>query len=188
MNQRGKSDIEMGSYYSIRLLVTHPTMSVSEVTSALGMDPDDSWNAGERPFTNQMMWGYTSWTGGRRLFFEEVHDVLEWLNEEQVFVSRLLVSGGRLQVIVQLPGAINICDNLKFETMSLAVKLGITIGVEVFPNLVKSMPDDCNRPVIPSCSKQEVVLIPKAASFGVRFSEGAAVRGQVGNFVGTSWM
>lgn len=97
-------------------------------------------------------------------------------------------AGGRLQVIVQLPGTINIGDNLKFEAMTLAVKLGITIGVEVFPNLVKPMPDDCNRPVIPSCSKQEVVLIPKAASFGVRFSEVAAVRGQVGNFVGTSWM
>jgi len=39
-----------------------------------------------------------------------------------------------LQVIVQLPGAINTGDNLKLETMSLAVKLGVTIGVEVFPD------------------------------------------------------
>lgn len=144
MDQQNKSDneSEIACYYSVRLLITHPTMLVGEVTAALGMEPDHSWNAGERKFTNNMMWGYTSWTEGKRLFFDEVHQILEWLHEEQVFVSRLLASGGELQVIVQLPGTINVGDVLKFETMSLAVKLGVTIGVEVFPNLVKPMSDD----------------------------------------------
>lgn len=144
MDQQSKSGAASGGayYYSVRLLITHPTMSVSDVTKALGMEPDYSWNAGERKFTNDMMWGHTSWTEGTRLFFDEVHEILEWLNEEQAFVLHLLASGGELQVIVQLPGAINVGDALKPETMSLAVKLGITIGVEVFPNLTKPPSED----------------------------------------------
>jgi hypothetical protein len=96
------------------------------------MEPDHSWNAGER--TKDTRWGYSSWTEGKRFFFDEVHEVLVWLHEEQEFVSRLIASGGELQVIAQLPGTINIGDALKPETMSLAARLGVTIGVEVFPN------------------------------------------------------
>jgi hypothetical protein len=90
----GDAEREIAYYYSIRLLITHPTMSVNEVTKALGMEPDYSWNAGDRKFTNNMMWGHTSWTEGVRPFFDEVHEILEWLHEEQVFVSHLLASGG----------------------------------------------------------------------------------------------
>lgn len=132
---------ENKSYYSIRLLINHPTMSVSEVTDALGMQPDYSWNAGERAFINNMMWGYTSWTEGARLFFEEVHEILEWLQGKQAFVSGLLTTGGELQVITQLPGSINSGDLLKLETMSLAVKLGVRIGIEVFPKLTMPRSD-----------------------------------------------
>jgi hypothetical protein len=144
MDQQSIPDTErkIAFYYGVRLLVTHPSMSVGEVTAAFGMKPDHFWNAGERKFTNNMMWGHTSWTEGTRLFFDEVHEVLEWLHDEQVFVSHLLATGGELQVIVQLPGNINVGDTLKFETMSLAVKLGVAIGIEVFPNLAKPLADD----------------------------------------------
>ena len=107
-------------------------IGLGEITAALGMEPDHSWNAGER--TKDTRWGYSSWTEGKRFFFDEVHEVLVWLHEEQEFVSRLIASGGELQVIAQLPGTINIGDALKPETMSLAARLGVTIGVEVFPN------------------------------------------------------
>lgn len=142
-DKQGKGDIEreVAYYYGLRLLIGHPTMLVDEVTTALDMEPDYSWNAGERKFTKNMMWNHTSWTEGARLFFGEVHEVLVWLHEKQEFVSRLLASGGELQVIVQLPGTINIGDSLKLETMSLAVKLGISIGVEVFPVFPRRSPD-----------------------------------------------
>ncbi len=144
MGQQSKGDTEreIACYYSIRLLITHPTMPVNEVTKALGMEPDYSWNAGERKFTNNMMWAHASWTEGTRLFFNEVHEILEWLHERQVFVLQLLATGGEFQLIAQLPGAVNVGDVLKVETMSLAVKLGITIGIEVFPNLAKPLSDD----------------------------------------------
>ena len=138
---KGDIEREFACHYSVRLLIGHPTMSVDEVTAALEMEPDHSWNAGERKFAENMMWNHTSWSEDARLFFAEVHEVLVWLHEKQAFVSRLLASGGELQVIVQLPGAINIGDSLKVETMSLAVKLGVSIGVEVFPNLSRPKSD-----------------------------------------------
>lgn len=125
-------------YYGIRLLIAHPSMPVDEITVALGMEPTHAWNVGERHFTKGAMWSHTSWTEGKRLFFEEIHDVLEWLQEKREFVSRLLSSGGQLQVIAQLPGSINIGSDLPLETMALAVKLGVRIGVEVFPSLPRS--------------------------------------------------
>jgi hypothetical protein len=108
--KQSKGDVEgeFAYYYSVRLLIGHPAMSVDEVTAALDMDPDYAWNPGERKFTKNMMWNHTSRTEDARLFFGEVHEILVWLNEKQAFVSRLLASGGELQVIVQLPGAINI--------------------------------------------------------------------------------
>lgn len=125
-------------YYSIRLFITHPSMPVDEISVALGMEPTYAWNAGERDFSKDAMWSRTSLTEGKRLFFEEIRDVLEWLQEQQEFVSRLLSSGGELHVIAQLPGTINIGSNLSLETMALAVKLGVRIGIEVFPNLPRS--------------------------------------------------
>ena len=137
MDQQSGSDVRAGEacFYGIRLLITHPTMSVSEVASALGLEPDYSWNPGDREFTDRMMWGRTSWTKGNRWFFNEVHDILEWLEEKQEFVLHLLASGGDLQVIVQLSGTVNVGDGLKPETMALAMKLGVVLGIEVFPDL-----------------------------------------------------
>jgi hypothetical protein len=122
-------------YYSIRLLITHPSISIDEITAALEMEPTHAWNAGERHFTKDTMWGHTSWTEGKRLFFEEIRDVLEWLEERQEFVSRLISSGGEFHVIAQLPGSLNIGSDLLPEAMALAAKLGVRIGVEVFPDL-----------------------------------------------------
>lgn len=142
MSQQIKSNAEkeVAYYFSVRLLITHPIMLVNEVSAALGVEPDHSWNAGEREFTKNMMWGHTSWTEGKRLFFDEIYEVLIWLQDAQDFVSRLLASGGTLQVIAQLPGTINIGDTLRLEAMSLAEKLGVSIGVEVFPHLVRPVP------------------------------------------------
>lgn len=133
---------EIPYYYSIRLLITHPTMLVSEISDNLRMEPDQSWNAGNRPFTKNMMWSSTSWTEGKRLFFDEIYEVLLWLEGEQEFVSRLLASEGKLQVIAQLPGTINIGASLSLDAVALAAKLGVSIGVEVFPNLVKPAMDE----------------------------------------------
>jgi len=121
-------------YYGVRLLIRNTSISVSEINAALDMEPDYSWEAGENN-CKHTMWGHTSWTEGKRLFFEEVHDILDWLHEREEFVSRLLSTGGELLVIVQLPGTMNIGSELLPETMSLASSLGVRLGIEVFPGM-----------------------------------------------------
>lgn len=130
-----KNGSEIEYYYSVRLLITHPNLSVNEITAALGMEPDNSWDAGKRNFTKEMRWSHTSWTTGKRLFFDEIHDVLSWLYKKLDFILRMRASGGELQLIVQLPGNINIGDTLKSDTLSIALNLGVIIGIEVFPSL-----------------------------------------------------
>lgn len=121
-------------FYSIRLLIKHPTISVDEITSVLGLEPDDSSGSGvtDRKAT---MWNYVSWTKGERLFFDEIHKTLEWLQTKHRFVARLTSSGGELCVIAQLPGKTNIGSYLSPETMAIAVALNVSIGVEVFPGM-----------------------------------------------------
>jgi hypothetical protein len=121
-------------YYDVRLLIRHPSMRVDEISAVLGMDPNYAWNVGEAG-RHETMWGHVSRTRGSRHFFKEVHGVLEWLHDERESVARLLSSGGTIQVIVQLPGGVNIGDSLRQETMVLASSLGVMLGIEVFPNL-----------------------------------------------------
>jgi hypothetical protein len=124
-------------YYNIRLLIRHPTVSVDEVTNHLNMDPDIAWNAGDRNFTRSMVWQHTSWTQKNRNFFSELRDILEWLKKKEDFISQFLSTGGEFQVIINLPGNMNIGSELTPDIMKLVIKLGITIGVEVFPNMPK---------------------------------------------------
>lgn len=121
-------------YYDVRLLVHHPTLRVDEISTIFEMKPDYAWNAGEKG-KHETMWCHVSRTAGSRRFFQELHDILEWIKSDCESVPRLVASGGRIQLIAQLPGSINTGDNLRSETMSLAVSLGITLGVEVFPRL-----------------------------------------------------
>lgn len=136
MSERGQSDIatEAAYYYSVRLLIKNTSMPVSEITASLGMEPDYSWSAGENGHEHTM-WGHVSWTEGQRFFFDEVHEILQWLEGRKDFVSRLLSSGGELHVIVELPGAFNIGSDFTPEPMHLAAKLGVRIGIEVFPDM-----------------------------------------------------
>ncbi|WP_422087889.1 hypothetical protein [Variovorax sp.] len=136
MSERELSDFatKTAYYYSIRLLIKNTNIPVSEITAVLGMEPDYSWNAGEGGH-GDTMWGHVSWTEGQRLFFDEVGEILGWLEGRKDFVSRLLSSGGELHVIVQLPGVLNIGSDLMPEPMLLASRLGVRIGIEVLPDL-----------------------------------------------------
>jgi hypothetical protein len=131
------------SYYGVRLLVRNTLISAEEISAALNMRPDHSWNAGEKDFNDFSMWTHTSWTEGKRNFFDEVQQVLEWLGTKHEFVSRLISAGGELHVIVQLPGTINIGADLLPSTMALAAGLGVRLGIEVFPHLPR--PNNLNQ-------------------------------------------
>jgi hypothetical protein len=123
--------------YELRLLIKHPSWGVEQISAALGVRPDHSWSAAESGRT-ETMWCTVSRTEGNRLFFQEVREVIDWLLERRDWVSGLRASAGTVQVIVQLPGAVNIGDSIDAETMLRASELGISIGIEVFPRLTRT--------------------------------------------------
>ncbi|WP_431113015.1 hypothetical protein [Variovorax paradoxus] len=136
MSERTASDatVQAECYYGIRLLVSSSTYSVSQISAALGMEPDYFWNGGISG-RERAMWGRVAWTEGRRSFFDEVHEVLQWLKAREDFVTSLVSAGGELRVIVQLPGTIDAGCDLRPESMQLAARLGVRIGVAVYPDL-----------------------------------------------------
>lgn len=121
-------------YYELRVLVRHPTQTAEALSALLDEQPDYSANAGEKGHANSF-WSRVSSTSGTRLFFSEVREVVEWLASKWNFVHDIRKDGGEVQVIVQLPGDVNIGDTLSPDVLASAGKLGISLGIEVFPHM-----------------------------------------------------
>jgi hypothetical protein len=121
-----------GYYFSIRVLVTHPSMSVADLSAHMGEQPDHS----REPLDGVgAFWARTGETRGKREFFSEVSEVLTWLEGRRAEVERILATSGAIQVIVELPGDRNTGDTWEPSDMARAVELGVSLGVEVFPKI-----------------------------------------------------
>jgi hypothetical protein len=120
-------------YYSIRTLVRHPAMSVAELTRGMG----DSPNYSREPSvsTRPSFWSRVHETRGERNYFSGVSNSITWLEGKGEFIKHVLSSGGSVEVIVHLPGDRNIGDSWSAQEMARAAALGVSVGVEVFPNI-----------------------------------------------------
>ena len=134
MTERIEEDGSSGMLYSIRLLIRHPELAVQTITAYLGTNPTYSWDASDRG-RSDTMWSLETWTEGKRNFFDELGDVLGWLEGKQALIKEVRAGGGKVIVIAQLSGQSNVGDELSPEAMARASALGVSIGVEVFPNL-----------------------------------------------------
>ena len=124
--------------YGVRVLIRHPTLSVQAINERLNAQPTYSWGFDD-PGKSDTMWALVTWTEGGRYFFEEIDHVLEWLEDKAAFVQDVHTAvGGKVVIIAQLSGSANIGDELSPGTMGRAAALGVSIGVEVFPNLRKT--------------------------------------------------
>ncbi|WP_431052990.1 DUF4279 domain-containing protein [Roseateles sp. L2-2] len=122
--------------YSIRILVRHPTLSIDEISRYLNTEPTYS-RTSDQTSDSQTAWSVVSWTEGNRRFFTEVDEVIDWLERRPEFISAVRHGGGKVCVIAQLSGKENIGDELSPNTMARAAAIGVSIGVEVFPNMTK---------------------------------------------------
>jgi hypothetical protein len=120
-------------YYSIRTLVRHPAMSVAELTQGMGDSPDYSREPSES--SRPSFWSRVGETRGERDYFSGVSDAITFLEGRGEFIKRVLSSGGSVEVIVHLPGDRNIGDSWSAQEMARAAALGVSVGVEVFPNI-----------------------------------------------------
>ena len=81
-------------------------------------------------------WNYSSYTIGEENFFEEIEDILNWLvKEKKEFIDYFISTEGEFMIIIQLPGGLTSISLISKSIMEKSLNLGISIGVEVFPNL-----------------------------------------------------
>jgi hypothetical protein len=129
--------------YTIRLLIVHPDMPPEEIGDRVGLVPKYFWRQGEPrrapngvelgDFRAETMWSHVTSTQGRRHFFSGIRDLVRHLKPRHRFLKQWMSEGGRVSLIVNLPGDVNMGDDLEPETLRLMSELGIGLGVEVFP-------------------------------------------------------
>jgi hypothetical protein len=118
--------------FRIHVLALHPSWPVIALIDALGAEPDYSGEPGK--LTLGSFWSHRGEAQGSRWFFKEVNDAISWLEARGEQVREIIKSGGRLELIVELPGDVGIRDTWEPSQMQRAVAIGVSLGVEVFPN------------------------------------------------------
>ena len=139
------SDEPRDEIYDVCLRVSHPNEKLDTITNELGLQPDYKWQAGQPRTTpigtplpgvnRDTYWTYCDRIAGHRMFFETVVELLARLEAAEEYVWGLLRSGGQVNLIVHLPGRTNIGDSLAPADLLRMGRLGIGLGVEVFPDM-----------------------------------------------------
>jgi hypothetical protein len=129
--------------YEINLLINHPNMSPDTITRRLKLTPHYSWRRGEPRRTpigmelggvrSETMWRHVAKEEGRRSFFAGLREFVDRLRVHRRFLSQITSAGGRVELIVNLPGNVNMGDVLKPETLRLIADMGADLGIEVVP-------------------------------------------------------
>jgi hypothetical protein len=131
--------------FSLSLSFRHPDIDPDEITRVLGRAPYQSWRAGaprrtpaghEMPSVGrQSYWVWTTEVSGRRNFFAALMEEVDGLAAHAVFLAHVVGSGGRVALVINLPGDSNIGAILTHQAVQRIAGLPIDIGVEVFPDM-----------------------------------------------------
>jgi hypothetical protein len=130
--------------FVIRLLIVHPNFDPSGITEQLKIAPTMSHAFGAPcktpngkllPGTYKVSrWGWSMRVEGKRNFFEDVAQLAERLKPHKEFLAKLAGTGGKIAVIVDLPGDVNIGWNLPSAELRNLADLKVDLGIEVFPH------------------------------------------------------
>ena len=129
--------------FAIQLMIKHPSMDPARISTKLGLRPNHSWKAGEPraapngqrlPGVNPTSyWVSSERTTGKRLFFENVLELVRRLEPSSELIAEIVSSGGFVLITVQLPGKTNIGAVLDWQGLARIAALKIELGIEVFP-------------------------------------------------------
>jgi hypothetical protein len=129
--------------FGVRLLIKHPTMAPIKITEQLDMSPNVSRLAGQVRATPEgaaldgvygvSVWSWWVQVDGLRYFFQEVTRLLSKIELQSQFLSQLVDTGGSIDVIVELPGDVNIGDVIRWPDLARLASLKANLGIEVFP-------------------------------------------------------
>lgn len=129
--------------YSVRLLIRHPSLDPDFISRKLGLAPQASHlvgaprrapNAASLPgIYRDSVWSCWERVERHRRFFDDVVKILDIPERHASFLAEINETGGQTELIVDLPGDVNIGDTLPSREMRRMAELGIKLGIEVFP-------------------------------------------------------
>jgi hypothetical protein len=130
--------------YSVRILTKHPNIDPATITQMLQLQPNVFHVAGTSRKTSkgdplpgeyrESGWSHWFRVQRSRRFFEEVTKLADLLEPRKEFLHEIVSQGGTIDLIVHLPGDINIGSTLDWRDMVRLAALHIDLGVEVFPD------------------------------------------------------
>lgn len=132
---------DFNHYYYIKLEFNHPSINPEQITQALGLEPNHQECKGDNDGEVNYYWSHYRYTEDERIFSIEVESILDWLIEsKKIFIDNFISTQGKVRIIVELPGKVNIGCNFPKTLFEKALDLDIIIGIAVSPQLEKSIP------------------------------------------------
>ena len=129
--------------YGVRLLIKHPSIDPDLITKRLNLSPHVANPVGGPRKTpagtllsgvyDKSVWGYSVRVEGRKSFCEDMLKLIGSLEPHANFLSEIVKTDGTIDVIVHLPGDVNIGDLIPWQVLARLVVLKISFGIEVFP-------------------------------------------------------
>jgi Domain of unknown function (DUF4279) len=127
----------------MRLLVIHPSADPGDITREMGLAPSRAWRCGEPRFTPkgtrlEGVWRDTRWSHGFELeknatMEMAITSALDSLAVGGRFLASLRETGGTAELIISLPGDTYRGASIRAELLKALAKLGVNLGIEVFP-------------------------------------------------------
>lgn len=131
--------------FEITLLIRHPHLDPGEITAEMGLQPYQSWKAGDPRITPKgtrlpgvhadSCWNYVYRFSGQSRFSEKIDEILNQLYLHRTFFQKLHKSGSASYLYLKLPGDTNIGDDVSWETLKKFADLKIAFSLEVFPDM-----------------------------------------------------
>lgn len=129
--------------YGITIRIAHPDMNPHEITKNLGLEPFRFEVAGEHTFTpkgtklgkaKNTRWNHVNRIVNGEPFFVVIEKMVDKLIKHQAFFNKIHSEGGRIEIIVNLPGNLNQGSCLAPNVLEKLSKMSMSLGVEVFPD------------------------------------------------------
>jgi|GEM_PF-4057521 len=127
-------------FFFIKLMVMDSGLESKEIGEVLGIFCDLNFES-KKISDHSVSWSYCMWFKGSMDFFCETEIILKWIEWKNNSISRVLSKFGYFRLQIGLPGKNFVASTLSFDAAQLAIKLGVQIFVEVFPQL--EFGDEC---------------------------------------------
>lgn len=131
--------------FSLAVAVRHPDIDPAAISAALGRTPYQAWQAGMPRRTpsghpmpsvgRESYWICTTEIRGQRNFFAALVEEADRLASCADFLHGIAAAGGRVGLVVSLPGGVNIGATLPHAALKRLAELPIDLGIEVFPDM-----------------------------------------------------